>query len=91
MKKFNRLFVSEGLVDDFLAAQEKGETLPATFAEDRTFVCRSFDLNERLAFLEEDPELIADGEAREIQAIKFNGNNLEVYFKIVDHNQEEGE
>jgi hypothetical protein len=80
MKKFNRLFVSEGLVDDFLSAQEKGEKPPIPSGE--TLILRSFDLNKRLSEFE--------GLSKEIQAIKFEDNNIEIYFKEVDHNQEEG-
>jgi len=80
MKKFNRLFVSSGLVTDFLTAQEKGKEPPSPSGE--TLILRSFDLNKRLSEFE--------GLSKEIQAIKFEDNNIEIYFKEVDYNQEEG-
>ncbi len=78
MKKFNRLFVSANLVTDFLEAQAKGEEPPVPSGD--TLIIRSFDLNKRLSEFEEGSE--TKGSPREIQAIKFEGNNIEIYFKV---------
>jgi len=80
MKKFNRLFVSSSLVTDFLTAQEKGEEPPSP--SENTLIIRSFDLNKRLSEFE--GGLNTEGSPKEIQAIKFEGNNIEIYFKESD-------